>query len=186
MIDATHDDRRRINEIIGHELVADATEQQREEILAAITEHEAGVRELASKIRINPRVHKPIPVLLSKIRSGAHRAPTRNESTNLSQLERAHRAYIAKLADLDKHDAWQQGWTVDDAVAYAIDYTCPGDLEIEAQLRHRAGLPPYIVADHLPPEAEAARRKLAILCGQPPPTPPPLDDDDIPGYGDHT
>jgi hypothetical protein len=158
-------------ETIGHELCADASRPQRSEIWYAIQQNPSGVKRIADQIRTSPGVLKPVPLLISKLRAGAHLAPGRGQDAKLSKLEAAHRLYTAKLADLDKHgvlvaehdkpDAWAPGWTVEDAIAYAIDYTAPGDLELEAALRQRAGLPPYIVAERPPPEALAALERLS-------------------------
>lgn len=137
-------------ETIGHELVADASAAQRDEIWEAIYQDEAGVRRIASQIRTNPNVQRPIPLLLSKLRAGAHLTPSRERDADLSRIEIAYRLYEHKRAD---------GVDETTAITYAIDYAPSGDSDIENELRERLGLP---LVDQTPASIDEAARWLAI------------------------
>jgi hypothetical protein len=68
-----HDDDRLLQTIIGTELVADATHDQRRRILNAIHQNREGVQRLVAQI--GPTARSRIAILISKIDQGAHLAP---------------------------------------------------------------------------------------------------------------
>lgn len=136
--------------VVGSLIADDLAPSQVALVERAITQNEAGVRRIAQYATQNSTIRKPALYLLDRIKHDKHLADPdadRSKASNISLLDFAERRYVAKIRAFDQHNAWDQGWTIDDAVAYAVDYTII-DLkrgntdELEDALRDRLGLPP--------------------------------------------
>lgn len=136
--------------IIGPDLANDLYYAQTIDVEAAILENEPGVRRIAIAVQNDPSLASPTAVFLSRLKRGQHRQPSRttqrHAANDLSVLERAEASYHRKLAHLNEHGALNNGWTQEDAIAYAIDYTKGANQDTETALRERVGLPPYVTA----------------------------------------
>lgn len=153
---------RTLEDIVGLTIASDLTPSQAQLVWDAITENEPGVERCAQRVMANPNTRRPAPTLLSAIKRRQHLArpaSERNSATRMTTLDKAERLYHAKIAHLNEHGALGNGWTQEDAIAYAIDYTEGANDITEAALRERLGVPPHRSVQ-APPEALAAIRKL--------------------------
>jgi hypothetical protein len=130
-------------EIVGREIAADASDNQRAELLLAITQNEEGVRREAQAVLADTRagkVNSPVPVLLARLRKGQHQRDPgderkrRHELTALDMAERRYRSHRSRYPHLGHTDSLE--YAVDTTIIdhRSCPYTSP---ELEAALADR-------------------------------------------------